>query len=132
MSVQKGVNTMSQMVNVNFRLDEDDKKRMENVCAELGLSMSAAFTIFAKKVGRENRIPFDVSVDPFYSESNIRWNNTAIQITTASTASNVLNTTRICCSGVFSFQSIVVFCQRLAADVTRRDGWPSSPSSVRI
>ena len=35
--------------------------------------MSAAFTIFAKKVGRENRIPFDVSVDPFYSESNIRY-----------------------------------------------------------
>lgn len=64
---------MSQMVNVNFRLDEDDKKRMENVCAELGLSMSAAFTIFAKKVGRENRIPFDVSIDPFYSESNIRY-----------------------------------------------------------
>ena len=64
---------MSQMVNVNFRLDEDDIKRMENVCAELGLSMSAAFTIFAKKVGRENRIPFDVSVDPFYSESNIRY-----------------------------------------------------------
>ena len=34
--------------------------------------MSAAFTIFAKKVSREKRIPFEVSVDPFYSESNIR------------------------------------------------------------
>lgn len=34
--------------------------------------MSSAFTIFAKKVSREKRIPFDVSVDPFYSESNIR------------------------------------------------------------
>lgn len=33
--------------------------------------MSAAFTIFAKKVGREYRIPFEVSADPFYSESNI-------------------------------------------------------------
>ena len=43
---------MAQTVNVNFRLDETDKKRMENVCNELGLSMSAAFTIFAKKVGR--------------------------------------------------------------------------------
>ena len=40
---------------------------------ELGLSMSAAFTVFAKKVGREKRIPFEVSVDPFYSESNIRY-----------------------------------------------------------
>ena len=61
---------MGQAVNVNFRLDAEDKKNMEQVCTELGLSMSAAFTIFAKKVGREHRIPFDVSVDPFYSESN--------------------------------------------------------------
>ena len=64
---------MAQAVNVNFRLDENDKKNMEQVCAELGLSMSAAFTIFAKKVGRERRIPFDVSVDPFYSQDNIRY-----------------------------------------------------------
>ena len=63
---------MGQAVNVNFRLDAEDKKKMEQVCTELGLSMSAAFTIFAKKVGREHRIPFDVSVDPFYSESNIK------------------------------------------------------------
>ena len=62
---------MAQTVNVNFRLDETDKKRMENVCNELGLSMSAAFTIFAKKVGREPRIPFEISVDPFYSENNV-------------------------------------------------------------
>ena len=62
---------MAQTVNVNFRLDEADKKRMENVCNELGLSMSAAFTIFAKKVGREHRIPFEISVDPFSSESNV-------------------------------------------------------------
>ena len=64
---------MAQTVNVNFRLDEVDKKKMESVCSELGLSMSAAFTIFAKKVGREHRIPFEVSVDPFYSESNISY-----------------------------------------------------------
>ena len=63
---------MGLAVNVNFRLDAEDKKNMEQVCTELGLSMSAAFTIFAKKVGREHRIPFDVSVDPFYSESNIK------------------------------------------------------------
>ena len=64
---------MAQVVNVNFKLDADVKKNMEQVCSELGLSMSAAFTIFAKKVGREKRIPFDVSVDPFYSDSNIRY-----------------------------------------------------------
>ena len=61
---------MSQAVNVNFKLDADVKKSMEQACSELGLSMSAAF---AKKVGREKRIPFEVSVDPFYSDSNIRY-----------------------------------------------------------
>ena len=45
---------------------------MEEACADMGLSMTAAFTIFAKKVGRERRIPFEVSADPFYSESNMR------------------------------------------------------------
>lgn len=62
---------MAQAVNVNFKLDSDVKKSMEQVCNELGLSMSAAFTVFARKVGREKRIPFDVSVDPFYSEENM-------------------------------------------------------------
>lgn len=62
---------MAQAVNVNFKLDPEVKKSMEQACSELGLSMSAAFTIFAKKVGREKRIPFDVSVDPFFSESNM-------------------------------------------------------------
>lgn len=60
-------------VNVNFKLDEDVKKSMEEVCDVLGLSMSAAFTIFAKKVSREKRIPFDVSIDPFYSDKNVKY-----------------------------------------------------------
>ena len=56
---------------VNFRMDEDLKKNMEEICKDLGLSMTTAFTIFAKKMTREKRIPFDVSVDPFFSESNM-------------------------------------------------------------
>ncbi len=63
---------MAKAVNVNFRMDEDLKKSMETVCSEMGLSMTAAFTIFAKKVSRERRIPFEVSADPFYSESNLK------------------------------------------------------------
>ena len=64
---------MAQAVNVNFKLDADVKKNMEEVCSELGLSLSAAFTVFAKKVGRERRIPFEISVDPFYSDANMRY-----------------------------------------------------------
>ena len=58
---------------VNFRMDEDLKKSMEQVCADMGMSMTTAFTIFAKKVSRERRIPFEVSADPFYSESNMKY-----------------------------------------------------------
>lgn len=65
---------MSQVL-VNFRMDEEDKKGMEEVCKELGLSMTTAFNIFAKKIRREKRIPFELSIDPFYSESNINYLN---------------------------------------------------------
>ena len=62
---------MSQTVNVSFEIDADVKKNMEKACSELGLSMSDAFTLFAEKVARECQIPFDVSLDPFYSEQNM-------------------------------------------------------------
>jgi DNA-damage-inducible protein J len=46
---------------------------MEQACKEMGLSMTTAFTIFATKVSKERRIPFEVAADPdpFYSESNM-------------------------------------------------------------
>ncbi|MDR1572722.1 MAG: type II toxin-antitoxin system RelB/DinJ family antitoxin [Clostridiales Family XIII bacterium] len=56
---------------VNFRMDEDLKRGMEQTCKELGLNMTTAFTIFAAKVNREKRIPFEVAADPFYSEANM-------------------------------------------------------------
>lgn len=62
---------MAQTVNVNFRMDAELKKNMEQVCENMGLSMTTAFTIFAKKVCRERRIPFEITADPFYSESNM-------------------------------------------------------------
>jgi DNA-damage-inducible protein J len=58
---------------VNFRMDEELKKEMEDTCKELGMNMTTAFTIFAKKMTREKRIPFDVSVDPFYSDENMNY-----------------------------------------------------------
>ena len=51
---------MAQTVNVNFRMDSELKKSMEQVCEEMGLSLTVAFTIFAKKVTRERKIPFEI------------------------------------------------------------------------
>ncbi|CDA59202.1 toxin-antitoxin system protein [Clostridium sp. CAG:245] len=57
---------------VNVRMDEEVKRSMEETCKELGITMSTAFNIFARKMSREKRIPFEVSIDPFYSENNIK------------------------------------------------------------
>ena len=58
---------------INFRIDEKIKKEMEKICREMGMSMTTAFTIFATKVTKERRIPFEITADPFYSESNIKY-----------------------------------------------------------
>lgn len=44
---------------------------MEKTCKDMGLSVTAAYTMFATKVTREQRIPFEVTADPFFSEENM-------------------------------------------------------------
>lgn len=47
--------------NINIRMDAELKRQFEAFCADVGMSMTTAFCIFAKKAVRENRIPFEVS-----------------------------------------------------------------------
>ena len=56
---------------VSIRMDDTLKKDFDSVCNDLGLSMTAAITMLAKKMTREKRIPFEVSIDPFYSDENM-------------------------------------------------------------
>ena len=56
---------------ISIRMDDALKKDFDNVCGELGISMSAAIIMLAKKMTRENRLPFEVSIDPFYSDENM-------------------------------------------------------------
>lgn len=50
-------------VNVNIRMDAGLKKEFEEFCSDVGMNMTTAFTIFARRTVRENRIPFAVSAD---------------------------------------------------------------------
>ena len=59
---------MKNEVNINIKLDEKIKNEMEAVCLEMGLSMSEAFNIFAKRVAREGRIPFELSDDDYLED----------------------------------------------------------------
>lgn len=59
------------MTQVNFRIDDDVKANADKALKEMGLTMSAAVTMFLVKVARERRIPFEINADPFYSAENI-------------------------------------------------------------
>ena len=62
---------MSQSV-ISIRMESELKKNLEAVCAELGINVTTAFTMLAKKMVREQRVPFELSIDPFYSASNMK------------------------------------------------------------
>ena len=49
--------------NINIRMDTDLKKQFEAFCADMGMTMTTAFNIFARKAVREYRIPFEISGD---------------------------------------------------------------------
>ena len=59
------------MAQVSFRIDDKIKRDAEQVCDDIGISMSAAITIYLKRLGKERRIPFDLVADPFYSSKDI-------------------------------------------------------------
>lgn len=46
----------------SIRMDSNLKKQFDEICNELGLSSSTAFTIFAKTVVREQRIPLSLEL----------------------------------------------------------------------
>lgn len=58
------------MANLNIRIDDTLKKQAETVFTDLGISLSAATTMFLKQVVRCNAIPFELRADPFYSAEN--------------------------------------------------------------
>ncbi len=50
-------------VNVNVQMDEKLKKQFEDFCNDVGMSMTTAFNLFAKKTVKEYRIPFEIGND---------------------------------------------------------------------
>ena len=49
--------------NINIRMDENLKQDFDELCQDLGLTMTTAFTVFAKTVVRRQRIPFEIARD---------------------------------------------------------------------
>lgn len=45
---------------VNIRMDADLKKQFDAFCKDVGMTMTTAFNVFAKKTVKEYRIPFEI------------------------------------------------------------------------
>ena len=64
--------TMMYMAQVNIRIDDTLKEKAEALFDELGLNITTAFTVFVKEAIRRRGIPFELTLDPFYGERNMR------------------------------------------------------------
>lgn len=60
-----------QQATLSIRVNSEDKKNFEEFCEQAGLNVSVAVNMFVKAVIREQKLPFEVKVDPFYSRENM-------------------------------------------------------------
>jgi DNA-damage-inducible protein J len=60
--LMKGVFCKAQ-TNINISMDEEIQRDFDNLCKDLGLTMTTAFTVFAKTVVRRQGIPFEIALD---------------------------------------------------------------------
>jgi DNA-damage-inducible protein J len=59
------------MATISVRLDDATKASLDEFCETVGLNTSTLMKMFAVKIVREQRLPFTVEADPFYSPENM-------------------------------------------------------------
>ena len=64
---------------MTISIDDDLKKDFSNVCKEIGLQPSTAFTIFARTVVRERAIPFTLSADSAHERAGRAYDSTVAE-----------------------------------------------------
>lgn len=70
---------MTENTTITIRADKKLKREAEEILEDIGLNMTAAFTIYLKKIVREKRIPFEIGIDPFYGKANQEHVNNAVK-----------------------------------------------------
>ena len=53
------------------RIDPIDKKNFEAFCSTVGLTVSSAINLYVNAVLQKQKLPFEISADPFYNEENL-------------------------------------------------------------
>ena len=49
------------MTTISLRLDDDLKRDLDQMCSDMGMSLTTFFTIYAKRALRDRKIPFEVT-----------------------------------------------------------------------
>lgn len=49
---------------ISIRMDSELKNQFESFCKNVGMTMTTAICVFAKKTVGENRIPFEITATP--------------------------------------------------------------------
>ena len=62
-----------EMTTFSVRMDSAVKEKLDEFCFAVGMNTNTAINMFARVVTREKRLPFDVVLDQFYDERNIRY-----------------------------------------------------------
>jgi len=60
------------MTSINVRVDEQDKQWFDSFCNDMGMTISTAINMFIKAVQRDEKIPFELARDPFYTDADWR------------------------------------------------------------
>ena len=63
----------NQTTTFSVRMDSSVKVNLDEFCAAVGMNTNTAINMFARVVTRDKRLPFDVSMEKFYSDSNIQY-----------------------------------------------------------
>ena len=59
------------LATMSIRVDANVKRQVEEFCSDVGMNPSTAVNLFFKAMLRENRIPFPIERDPFYTRANV-------------------------------------------------------------
>lgn len=67
------------MSTISIRLNTEDKTMFEDFCNSVGMNVSTAVSMFVKNVIQNQKLPFPVERDPFYSEKNMKYLHESIK-----------------------------------------------------
>ena len=62
------------MTTISLRLDDDLKRDLEQMCSDMGMSLTTFFTIYAKRALRDRKIPFEITAPaPAIDPDKLDW-----------------------------------------------------------